>query len=129
VLARDSILATSAEDEPLVRVNEQSAVTPPRERIRWDGNAVAYHNITTYRRDQVAQDGSAPARFDRNDWELAVGDREVSPSHLDVHFLKEWDASRPLWTFAPDDARLAPDSPVVLSGPDLKAIPSPPARP
>jgi serine/threonine-protein kinase len=129
VQARDTILATTADGAPLFVVDEQDPSDTPRDVIRWQGHGVAYHRIATYRRDQSAQPGSMPVRFNRPAWEVAVGTREVDPVHDDVLFLKDWDPSRPAWTFTPDDARLADDSPAASSGPDLKLIPTPPPAP
>ena len=97
VVARDSIFATTPEGAPLFRVDGQDALTSLHDRIRWEGHAVAYHQIDTYRRDQSAQPGAIPTSYDRQSWQVAVGLREASPVHGDLKFVKEWDASRPAW--------------------------------
>ena len=127
VTARDCILATDDADAPLFRVDEQDGLDARRERISWDGHAIAYHNITTFRLDETAQAGVGPLRFQRGDWEMAVGG-EVDPVHQDVGFVKAWDRARPPWTLTPEDVRLAPGSPAGDAGPDLKRLPNPPAE-
>ena len=128
--ARDCILATTDEDAPLFRVDEQDGLDAPRNRIRWEGHGIAYHNITTYRLDETVQAGASPLRFQRNDWEMAVGGHEVDPAHEDVGFARPWDRSRPIWTLGPEDVRLSPDNRAAAAdaGPDLKRLPNPPAE-
>jgi eukaryotic-like serine/threonine-protein kinase len=127
VVARDSILATTSDGAPLFRVDGQDNLDELRDRIHWEGHAVAYHQIGTYRRDKTAQIGTLPVRYDRPSWEVAVA-HEDSPIHGDLRFVAEWDASRRPWTITPDDARLLPESPARACGPDLTRIPSPPRR-
>ena len=45
VVAWDSILATNPEGDPLFRVDGQEAIDGLRDRIRWEGHSVAYHQI------------------------------------------------------------------------------------
>src|SRR4029077_2534228 len=94
VVVKESILATTPEGAPLFRVDGQDSVDALRDRIKWQGQSVAYHLIDVYRRDQTALPGSVPVRFDRPSWEVAVGAREASPLHGNVKFVKEWDSSR-----------------------------------
>ena len=128
VSARDTILATNDPDAPLFRVDGQDDLDQLRDRIHWEGRSVAYHQISVYRRDQTAQPGAVPTRFNRDSWEVAVGRREESPIHGDLKFLTDWDPDRPAWTLRPDDLRLSPDSPAAEagSGADLQHLPSPP---
>ena len=98
-----------------------------RDRISWEGHGVAYHQLTAYRRDQTALVGVVPTIYDRASWMVAVGTKEFSPWHGDVKFLQDWDPERPLWSLRRDDVRLAPDSPVVSTGPDLQRIPAAPS--
>lgn len=125
--ARDSILATTRPDAPLFRVDGQEDLAALRDRIQWEGQGVAYHQVNAYRRDQTAQVGAGPKIYDRPSWDVAVGTKEASPVHGDLKFLEDWDPSRPAWTLRRDDARLAPDSPAASAGADLPRIPNPPA--
>jgi hypothetical protein len=124
VRVRDSILATTAQGAPLLRVDGQELLSSLRDRIRWEGHGVVYHQINAYRRDQSAQVGSVPNIYDRPSWMVAVGTKENDPVHVDVKFLQPWDPSRPAWTFRRDDARLSPESPATRAGVDLERIPS-----
>jgi serine/threonine protein kinase len=128
VVAFDSILATDSLGAPLFRVDGQDAVEALRDRIRWEGHAVVYHQIRTYRRDQTAQTGILPVPYDRSSWTTAVAPRDDAAMHTDAHFAHAWDDHRPLWTFTRDDARLDPESPARIAGADLPRIPDPPPR-
>ena len=86
------------------------------DRIRWEGDAVAYHRIDTYRRDQSAQPGAIPTSYDRQSWQVAVGLREASAVHGDMKFVKEWDATDPAWSLQGEDLRLGPESPASRIG-------------
>ena len=116
VSARDTILATNDPDAPLFRVDGQGDLDQLHDRIHWEGRSVAYHQINVHRRDQTAQPGALPARFNRDSWEFAVGLREESPIHGDLKFQVEWDADRPAWTLRLDDIRLKPGSPAAEAG-------------
>jgi len=130
VKVRDSILATTSKGDPLFRVDGQDALASLRDRIRWEGHGVAYHQINAYRRDQSAQVGSVPTIYDRSSWVVAIGKKEEDPIHGDVRFAQEWDASRPAWTLRREDARLAKDSPSPQAGANLDTIPpAPPSEP
>ena len=95
VVASKSVFATTPDGAPLCRVDGQDALSSLHDRIRWKGDAVAYHQIDTYRRDQSAQPGAIPTSYDRQSWQVAVGLREASPVHGDLKFVKEWDATVP----------------------------------
>jgi eukaryotic-like serine/threonine-protein kinase len=127
VLARETILSTTTRTEPLIRVDGQDDVDGLRDRIQWEGHAVAYHDIQTYRLDESAQPGSIPVRFDRQSWDLAVGPRETDAIHDDVRFERPWTQGRASWTATRDDFRLASASPAQSVGPNLAAIPDPPS--
>jgi serine/threonine-protein kinase len=129
VMAIDSILATSPQGAPLLRVDGQDALSTVRDRIDWTGHGVGYHQINTYRRDQSAQVGALPNLYDRQSWTVAVGARESTPVFGDLKFRREWDPTRPSWTLRRDDVQLAPDSPMRASGSDLERIPNPPQLP
>jgi serine/threonine-protein kinase len=126
VTVRESILATSNYGAPMLRVDGQDALDGLQDRIRWEGHAVAYHYIDVYRRDQTAQPGNVPRRFDRPSWEVAVGPGDDTPFHGELKFITPWDASRGAWTLTPDDARLQTGSPARNAGADLTRIPEPP---
>ncbi|HEV3121148.1 MAG TPA: serine/threonine-protein kinase [Isosphaeraceae bacterium] len=126
VVARDSIFATTAEGAPLFRVNGQENLDELRDRVRWEGHGVAYHQIGVYRRDQTTQIGTLPVRYDRPSWDVAVAPRDQSPIHGDLKFVSDWDPSRTPWSLTLSDVRLRSESPAAAKGPDLDRIPSPP---
>jgi hypothetical protein len=126
VVARDTILATTPEGEPLIKVDGQDDLESLRDRIRWEGHDVAYHQLRVYRRDQTAQPGNVPIRLDRQAWELAVGLKDTGAIHDDVKFAREWDAGRSPWTLLKEDFRLSPDTPAPSAGPNLSRIPKAP---
>ncbi len=125
--ARYTILATTSKDAPLVRVDGQDAPETMRDRIVWEGQGVAYHQVGTYRRDQSDQVGAVPTNYNRTNWTVSVGSREQLPVHGDVKFLREPAPDRPAWTLERDDVRLSKESPARASGSDLDRIPDPPA--
>ena len=127
VSARDSVLATTPEGDPLFRVDGQDALATLRDRINWEGHRVAYHQINTYRRDQTTQIGAVPKSYDRTSWTVAAGTKEADAVHGDLRFVREWAPDRPVWSLQRDDVRLAPDSPARSAGADLQRIPSAPA--
>lgn len=126
VRARDSIFATTPQGAPLFRVDGQDTLTALRDRIKWEGHGVAYHEINAYRRDQSAQVGAVPNIYDRTSWMVAVGTKEDAPVHGNVRFLKKWDPDRDAWTLNRDDVRLAPESPASRAGADLARVPDAP---
>ncbi len=130
VVARDSAFTTDGKDTPLIQVDGPDDAEALRDRIRWDGHGVAYHEIAHYRRDQTLRPGALPTSFDREAWKLAVGLRESAPVHGDAIFASEWPARRPAWDALPDDLRLRADGPAARggAGPDPLLIPAPPAR-
>jgi serine/threonine-protein kinase len=129
VSARDAVFTTTRDGEPLLRVDGQDALSTLSDRIRWEGQRVAYHQITAYRRDQSAQIGSVPNIYDRPSWTVAVGPKEADPVHGDLRFAHEWDADRPASALNREDMRLSPDSPARTSGADLLRIPDAPSTP
>ena len=131
IIARNSIFATTAQGDPLIRIDGQDDPEAIRGRVHWDGHNVAYHRINTYRRDQVRKLGTPPTLFDRASWEVAVGRREATPIHDDLKFTRDWPETRTAWTLRPEDVQLRTDSPAALSGSgsDLSHIPNPPNTP
>ncbi len=127
VIARDTILATTPDGDPLVRIEGQDGLDTLRDRVPWEGHSVFYHQIDTYRRDQTALSGTSPVGFKRSSWEVAVGPSEDAPGHGDAEFVRSWPSNRSLWTIQPADVALEPDSPAWGDGPDLDRIPSGPA--
>ncbi len=129
VSAHDTILATADPDTPLFQVDGQGDPKLLEDRVRWEGHAVAYHRIDTYRRDQTAQPNARPNLSRRDSWDVAP--REDGPIHGDNLFLDDWAPGRAAWTLRPEDLRLRPDSPAGAApsvvGPDLKQIPRPPS--
>jgi len=127
VRVRDSILSTTPQGSPLFRVEGQDALAALRDRIKWEGHGVAYHEINAYRRDQSSQVGSIPNIYDLPSWTVAVGTKEASPIHGDVKFAKKWDPDRESWTLTREDVELATESPALRAGADLQRVPEAPA--
>ncbi|WZO97364.1 serine/threonine-protein kinase [Isosphaeraceae bacterium EP7] len=128
VLARDSILATTSEGDPLFRVSGPDSLEMLRDRIKWEGHAVAYHQIRTYRIDESLKPGGQPKFYDRTGWDDAVSLSDSAPSHDKLKFTGDWDSGQPPWSLRLDDVKLAPGATMATSGPELQRIPSPPAR-
>jgi serine/threonine-protein kinase len=126
VVARDSLFATVGRNAPLFRVDGQNDLDELRDRVRWEGHGVAYHQIDVYRRDQSSRPGTVPLPFRRSDWEVAIGPREDDPFHGEVRFATPWPEARSPWTITPGDFRLDPRSPAQSSLPDLALVPEPP---
>ncbi len=127
VRVRDSILATTPQGAPLFRVDGQDGLASLRDRIKWEGHGVAYHEINAYRRDQSAEVGSIPNIYDRTSWVVAVGTKEASPVHADVKFAKKWNQDQPFWKLTRQDAQLSSESPALRSGADLQRVPEVPS--
>ena len=71
--------------------------------------------------------GVSPRIYDRANWTSAFLPKDESPMLGDVKFLRETDPSQPAWKLERDDLRLAPQSPLTDTGPDVSRIPQPPA--
>ncbi len=123
ITVRDSILATTPDGAPLLRVDGQENLDDLRDRVRWEGHGVAYHQIDIYRRDQSTRPGTAPQPFRRPDWNVAVGADEEAPFHSELKFVTPWDESRPLWTLVPEDFHLDAQSPRARPAPSWRAFP------
>jgi hypothetical protein len=128
VLARDSILATTSEGDPLFKVSGPDSLEMLRDRIKWEGHAVAYHQIRTYRVDESLKPGGQPKFYDRTGWDDAVSPSDSAPSHDKLKFTGNWDSGQSPWNLQLDDVRLAPGASMATSGPELQRIPSPPAH-
>ena len=126
IFAENSIVSTTAGDDPLFRVEGQDQFDPIGDKIRWDARKVAYHRIKTYRRDEILQTGTLPRTYDRENWSRAFLPKDESPVLANVNFLHEADATTPAWKLGKDDLRIEPSSPAANLGPDLGKIPAPP---
>jgi eukaryotic-like serine/threonine-protein kinase len=126
VTAENSILSTTAGDDPLFRLEGQDQLDQLGNKIRWEARKVAYHRIKTYRRDEIVQTGSLPRTYDRENWTRAFLPKDESPMLGDVKFLHEADATLTAWKLGLEDLRLEPGSPTAQVGPDLGKIPTPP---
>jgi eukaryotic-like serine/threonine-protein kinase len=124
--AEDSIVSTTAGDDPLFRLEGQDQLDQLGNKITWESRKVAYHRIKTYRRDEIVQTGSLPRTYDRENWTRAFLPKDESPMLGNVKFLHEADAPPPAWKLGLDDFRLEPDTPAAQVGPDLGKVPSPP---
>ncbi len=127
VVAENSIVSTGNRDDPLFRLDGRDPGEELGDKIRWEASKVAYDRIKTYRRDEVARLGVPPKIYDRADWNTSFLPKDVSPILGDVKFLRETDASQAAWKLNRDDLRLAPDSPLANTGPDVSKIPQAPA--
>jgi serine/threonine-protein kinase len=125
VQAENTVLSTGADGRPLFRIDGRDSMANLRDRIRWTGDNVGYHQITAYRRDEVAQVGVRPRIYDRSDWNNFVR-KDESPV-LEVRFLDPRGSSTPVESLTKNDLRLAPQGPLYTKGTDLKRVPDAPA--
>jgi eukaryotic-like serine/threonine-protein kinase len=126
VVAENSIVSTANRDDPLFRLDARDPGEELGDKVRWDATKVAYDRIKTYRRDEVVRLGVSPKIYDRADWNTSFLPKDLSPILGDVKFLRETDSSQLAWKLNRDDLRLAPDSPLANTGPDLSKIPQAP---
>ena len=126
VQATHSILSTVTGDQPLFRLEGQDQLEQLRDKIRWEGQNVAYHRIKTYRRDEIVQAGGLPRIYDRDDWTRAFGPKDVDPMLADLNFRRPFDQTVPAWKLEREDLRLAADGKAVSFGPDADKVPDPP---
>ncbi|MDR3622319.1 MAG: serine/threonine-protein kinase [Paludisphaera borealis] len=124
VQAENSVLSTGSAAGPLFRVDGRESMESLRDRIRWTGDNVGYHQITAYRRDEVAQTGVRPRIYDRTDWNNFVR-KDESPV-LEVQFLNKLPPTESAGSMSKDDLRLSPQSPLYRKGSDLQRIPEAP---
>jgi hypothetical protein len=127
VVAENSIVSTANRDDPLFRLDGRDPGEELGDKIRWEASKVAYDRIKTYRRDEVVRLGVSPKIYDRADWNTSFLPKDVSPILGDVKFLRETDPSQVAWKLNRDDLKLAPDSPLANTGPDLGKIPQAPS--
>jgi hypothetical protein len=123
VIARDVVVATNSEGGPLFRLDGQEELDALRDRVKWDGQGVQYHQIDIYRRDQTARPGTLPQTFDRPSWDVAVAPNDTSPFHGDVRFERPWPSGRSPEDITREDIVLDADGPSSTAGPDPKRIP------
>ena len=126
VQVRDLIVTTDGDGAPLIRIDGQEELDGLRDRLKWDGSGVHYHQIELYRREQTARPGTLPLRFDRQSWDLAVAPRDLSAFHGDVRFLRTWAPTRSPATLTREDVALDPAGPASTAGPDIRRIPPSP---
>jgi serine/threonine-protein kinase len=127
IRAAHSILSTVTGDHPLFRLEGQDHLEQLRDKIRWEGQNIAYHRIKTYRRDEIVQARGLPRIYDRDDWTRAFGPKDDSPMLADLKFRRPFDPTAPAWKLAREDLRLAADSKAGSLGPDADKVPEPPA--
>ncbi len=128
ILAENTILSTANHDDPLFRLDGRDQLDELENKIQWDGRKIAYDRIKTYRRDEVARTGGTPRIYNRADWTSAFRPKDESPILGDVSFFREIDPAQPAWRLDRDDLRLAPQSPLGDTGPDVSRIPEPPSE-
>ncbi len=129
IYSSDTILALVHPSHPLIQVDGQGELSDLRDRVEWHGRSVAYHRVTTYRRDATSRPGVTSARtFDRDSWEAALGAKDEGAFRGDLDFRTNLDPTRPAWQIQPTDLRLDPTSPAAEAaiGPDLLHIPNAP---
>lgn len=126
VSARDSVFSTGVEGSPLFRVDGRGRSDALADRIRWTGQDVGYHDITTYRADDVGRIGISPKRYVRTDWLNIFATRDDAPV-LDVEFADRKAPALPARDLSPQALRLSPRGPLARKGPDFAAIPPAPA--
>jgi serine/threonine-protein kinase len=124
--ADNSIVSTTAGDDPLFRLEGQDQLDPLGTKIGWEARGVAYHRIKTYRRDEIVQTGSLPRTYDRENWTRAFLPKDELPILGGVKFLHETDATLPAWKLGLEYVRLEPNGSAARVGADLDRIPSPP---
>ncbi len=128
IVVRDSILATTSDRSPIIKISPKSPLDPLRDPIRWEGHGVAYHQVQTYRIDESPRPGEPHKVYDQAAWEMLVGSREDAPIHGDLKFLAPWPLVKKPWTIGRTDAALAPDRPAPAAGADLDRVPEPSLR-
>ncbi len=128
IVADNSIVSTTAGDDPLFRLEGQDQLDPLGNRIRWEARKVAYHRIKTYRRDEIVETGSRPRTYDRESWTRAFQPKDDAPMLGNIKFQHEEDPSLPAWKLGLDDLRVRSDTPASEVGPDLARIPAAPRR-
>jgi serine/threonine-protein kinase len=126
VQAAHSVLSTVTGDQPLFRLEGQDQLEQLRDKIRWEGENVAYHRIKTYRRDEIVQAGGLPRVYDRDDWTRAFGPTDVAPMLADLRFRRPFDPTVPAWKLEREDLRLAAEGKAGSFGPDADKVPEPP---
>ncbi len=126
VVARDSVFSTGDDGAPLLRVDGRGRSDDLADRIRWTGDDVGYHGVTTYRADDSGRIGVSPKRYARSDWLMSFDARDDQPT-LDVEFADDEAPSLPARELTPASLRLSPRGPAPARGPDFDAVPSPPA--
>ena len=126
IMARDLIVTTDGDGAPLIRLDGQEELDSLRDRVKWDGSGVHYHQVEIYRRDQTSRPGTLPLRFDRPSWDVAVAPRDLLPFHGDVRFLKPWAPSRTPDTLTREDFALDAAGPASTAGSDIRRIPPTP---
>ncbi|WP_337174269.1 serine/threonine-protein kinase [Paludisphaera sp.] len=125
VTARDSVFSTGDAGAPLFRVDGRGQSDGLADRIRWTGEDVGYHDITTYRADDAGRIGVSPRRYARSDWLVNLSTRDDAPV-LDVEFADRKAPALPARDLSPRALRLAPRGPLASKGPDFAAIPPAP---
>jgi hypothetical protein len=112
---------------PLLRLDGQGQMDGLRDRIVWNGDKVAYDQISTYRRDQILQTGVSPRDYTRSDWRTAFDPRDESPLVDGVRYLRKLELWRSARSLTREDLKLEPRSLAADRGPDLSRIPDAPA--
>lgn len=128
IVVRDSILATTSDRAPIIKISPKSPLDPLRDPIRWEGHGVAYHQVRTYRIEESPRPGEPHKVYDQAAWEMLVGPRDDAPIHGDLKFLAPWPLVKKPWTIGRSDAALAPDRPAPAAGADLERVPEPSLR-
>lgn len=125
VRAENSILSVGVDGAPLFRIDGRGPLESLRDRIRWTGENVGYHQIKIYRRDDGGQTGVRPRDYLRADWTNIFAVTDESPS-TDVDFPSKTALALPATSITRDDLRPSPSDSLRRKGPDLDQIPKAP---
>lgn len=125
MIARKSLFISLPGSTPLLRVDGQDEIETLKDRIRWEAHSVAYHGVTTYRRDQTTRTGILPKLYDQTSWTIANGSREEALFHGDVLFQTTLNPERNPCDLLASELALDPESPATSAGADLTEIPTP----
>lgn len=125
VRAENSILSVGGDGAPLLRVDGRGSLESLRDRIRWTGENVGYHQISTYRRDDTGQTGVRSRNYQRAEWTNIFAVTDESPT-FEIGFSNRAALALPATALTRDDLRASTEGPLRQNGPALDQIPMAP---